>query len=256
MNIAKIKKIKLIASSIFVLIMIVVFTLLGIDIADSFMKTVKTGDFIYLETYFEQFGFWGPMFIVLAQSLQIVLAVIPSEPIQILAGISYGPVVGFLSCWLGLIFGNFIIYVLVRKLGSNFVLLFKKKDVEQVTKVSMHLDTRKISWVVFILYLLPAIPCGLIAFLTTSTKMKFYKYMMVTTIGVIPSIIADIFLGEMIRTGNLAVTIGISSVLVILGFISVVFHQKIFAFFMKGDNNESNESNEPNESVQEQGTQA
>ena len=127
MNIAKIKKIKIIASIIFVLIMTVVFTLLIIDIGDSFMKTIKTGDFIYLERYFEKFEFWGPLFIILTQSLQIVLAVIPSEPIQILSGVCYGPVVGFLSCLLGLILGNFIIYILVRKLVQTLFFYLRIK---------------------------------------------------------------------------------------------------------------------------------
>lgn len=254
MNIAKIKRIKLIASIIFVLVMTVVFTLLIIDMTDPFMKVVKTGNFIYLETYFEKFGLFGPLFIILAQSLQIVLAVIPSEPIQVLAGISYGPVVGFLSCLIGLIFGNFIIYILVRKLGSNFVLLFKGRDVENVTKASQTVNTKRISWIVLLLYLLPAIPCGLIAFLTTSTKMKFHKYMLVTTIGVIPSIFADIYLGEMIKSGNHLITIIIVSILIILAGFSVVFHNKIFKFITKGESNET--TNESNGEVQEQSTQA
>lgn len=253
MNIAKLKRIKLILSIVFIIIMFAVFTFLIIDMGDTFLKMTKTGDYTYLEEYFAKFGVFGPLFIVFAQSLQIVLAIIPSEPIQILAGLSYGPIVGFLASLLGLILGNFIIYVLVRKLGSNFLLLFKNKDIKKAEKVRQEVDkiqTKKIGFLVFILYLLPGIPCGLIAFIATSTKMKFHKYMVVTTIGVIPSIVADIFLGEMIKLGNGLIITIIIIVLVILTILSVVFHNKLLKIFAKGDHHEKDGE------IQDKSTQA
>jgi uncharacterized membrane protein YdjX (TVP38/TMEM64 family) len=240
MNIAKIKRIKLITSLVFVFIMMIVFTLLFIDISNPFMKMIKTGEYIHLELYFQKFGFWGPLFISLSQSMQIVLAVIPCEPVQVLAGLSYGPYIGFVASLSGLMLGNFIIYLLVRKLGSNFVLLFKSKDIINVTTVSKGADSKRIGWVILILYWLPAIPCGLIAFLATSTKMKFHKYMIITTLGVTPSVVASLYVGELLKTGNFEFTIILACLMVILGVVSAIFHNKIFNFLLKGGKNESN----------------
>lgn len=49
--------------------------------------------------------------------LQVVVAMIPGEPVEILAGLLYGPLWGTLSCMLGILIGSLIVYFLVRRLA-------------------------------------------------------------------------------------------------------------------------------------------
>ena len=51
--------------------------------------------------------------------LQVVVAVIPGEPIEVLAGVLYGTMGGLLVCLTGALMGSVIIYYGVKWLGAD-----------------------------------------------------------------------------------------------------------------------------------------
>ena len=51
--------------------------------------------------------------------LQIVVAVIPGEPLEIAAGYAFGAVEGTLLCLFGAFLGRVAVFLLVRKLGAS-----------------------------------------------------------------------------------------------------------------------------------------
>ena len=55
-----------------------------------------------LQQYFASKGIGGWLIFLVVQILQVVVAMIPGEPIEICAGLLYGPVWGTLSCMLGI----------------------------------------------------------------------------------------------------------------------------------------------------------
>lgn len=67
------------------------------------------------------FGVWGVLFMFALQVVQVVLAVIPGEPVELLFGALYGTLWGTLLCIAGIICGTALIYILVQKLGKSFV---------------------------------------------------------------------------------------------------------------------------------------
>ena len=62
------------------------------------------------------FGIGGFFIILGLQILQVVLAVIPGEPIELLAGAMFGTWGGLLTCYLGLLLGSGGIFLAVRKI--------------------------------------------------------------------------------------------------------------------------------------------
>ena len=74
-----------------------------------------------LQQYFASKGIGGWLIFLVVQILQVVVAMIPGEPIEICAGLLYGPVWGTLSCMLGILIGSLIVYALVKKLGMPIV---------------------------------------------------------------------------------------------------------------------------------------
>ena len=67
-----------------------------------------------LQQYFASKGIGGWLIFLVVQILQVVVAMIPGEPIEICAGLLYGPVWGTLSCMLGILIGSLIVYALVN----------------------------------------------------------------------------------------------------------------------------------------------
>ena len=59
---------------------------------------------------------------------------IPGEPIEICAGLLYGPVWGTLSCMLGILMGSLIVYALVKKEEKQEKKVFLPKQLQAPVK--------------------------------------------------------------------------------------------------------------------------
>lgn len=66
----------------------------------------------------DSLGLWGMIVYVGMCILQVVVAIIPGEPLEICGGYAFGGVWGSVLCMLGLFLGSVIVFALVRKLGQ------------------------------------------------------------------------------------------------------------------------------------------
>lgn len=158
--------------------------------------------------------------------LQVVLAFVPAEPIQVMSGISFGLWKGSLVCLSGLFVGNTLVYVLYKIYGARLGEYFEKNaefDFETASR------SPKIAMIVILLYVLPAIPYGLICFFTASLNIKYPKYIILTTIGAIPSIFLDVGVGHLALAASWAFAIVVFAVLVVLLLLLYKYKKQVFA---------------------------
>ena len=82
-------------------------------------------------------GLKGVFVVLILQILQIVVAVVPGQPMEIISGMLYGTWGGMLLCLVGILIGTTIIFYVVRKIGVSFIELFfsKEKIEEAVVKI-------------------------------------------------------------------------------------------------------------------------
>lgn len=157
--------------------------------------------------------------------LQVVLTFLPAEPVQVMAGISLGLWKGALVCLIGVIVGNTIIYILHKIYGQKLTKYFK-------TNAEFDFDAAaqsgKIALIVFILYFLPAIPYGLICFFTASIGIKYPKYIVLTTLGAIPSILIGVGLGHVAMASSWIISIIVF--IVLLALLMILFKNKSKVF--------------------------
>ena len=75
----------------------------------------------------------GAMSVVMA--LQVVLAFLPGEPVELLCGYLFGTIGGMAVCVIGSMIGSALIFLLVRKLGEKAVLrMFPQEKVVSVSE--------------------------------------------------------------------------------------------------------------------------
>lgn len=152
-------------------------------------------------------------------TLQIFIAFIPGEPIELASGYMFGSVWGTVVCIIGSFIGTIIVYYLVKKFGMKIVRLMFKK--EQIDKVQGIFENKKSLMGIFILFLIPGTPKDIMTYLVSMSNVKLYKWLIITTIGRIPSIVTSTFITGSIKEQNyfLAVIIGVITVfLVVFGF--------------------------------------
>ena len=172
------------------------------------------------------FGWQGYVTVTVLSALQVVCACLPAEPIQVLGGLTFGFPVGLLLCWLGVLIGNTVIYLLYRSCGDRLSDFFIKK-------LRLNLDaiarSGKCVLIVFALYFLPAIPYGMICFFAASTKMSYRRYIAVTMLGSLPSVCIGVGLGYMTVASSWIVSVCIFAVLVVLLIVMAVKRDALFS---------------------------
>lgn len=105
-------------------------------------------------------GNWGPVMFILFQILQIVVAPIPGEVVQVAGGYIYGVTLGSLYTTIGLIIGSAIAFYFTRFIGRDYIskLLQKKK----YKWMSLIQDEKKFSIFLFIFFVIPGLPKDLL----------------------------------------------------------------------------------------------
>ena len=209
------RKVKVWADLAFFLLAILLALFLFTDENIEIVRTVFSKDLegTAAQDQLRELGFRGYMTISILSMLQVIIPFLPSEPVQILGGASFGFLHATVLCTIGVVVGNTIIYILYRFYGERLATYFDKK---------INLDTSsestiaKMTLVVFILYFLPAIPYGMICFFAATMGLKYPRYITVTTLGSIPSILIGVGLGHMAVVSSWVLAVCILGGLIIL----------------------------------------
>ncbi len=171
-------------------------------------------------------GFRGYITIATLSMLQVLVAFLPAEPVQVIAGLSFGFPLGLLCCAMGVFVGNLMIYILYRVYGERIQDYFIRNINIDFEKAA---TSEKIVLIVFILYFLPAIPYGMICFFAASVGMKYPRYAIVTFLGSLPSICIGVGLGNMAIEYGFLISLAVFLVLLALLAVALLNQKKLFA---------------------------
>ena len=152
------------------------------------------------EALVQSFGVWGVVFMFLLQIVQVVLAVIPGEPVELVMGALYGTVWGTLMCIGGIVVGTALIYILVKKLGRGFV--EKIMDWEKFQKLKFLKNPAKRDTLMFFLMFLPGTPKDLLTYFAPFTGISLPRILIIAAIARIPSIVTSTYVGSSFAQGN------------------------------------------------------
>lgn len=148
-------------------------------------------------------GILGLLMLFALQVAQIFLIIIPGEPIEILAGMCYGPIWGtvFIMVSAGII--STIIFSLVRKYGKRFVYNFcDKEKVAKIENSKLFKNPNKIEMIMFILFLLPGTPKDLLAYTAGLLPINPVKFMLISVFARFPSVISSTLAGANLAVGD------------------------------------------------------
>lgn len=176
----------------------------------------------------------GPVgFLILLglQFLQIVVAFIPGEVVQIAAGLLYGPWLGAFVILLGCIISSAFIFALVHKLGAPFVQ--SMVPTQYLEKFRKFERTGKLNIIVFILFLIPGLPKDVFTYLVPLTDMRMRTFLLLSNVGRIPGIIVSTYAADGLAEGRFlesAIIFGVAAVIAVLG---IVFRERIMKMLEK-----------------------
>ena len=221
------KKFKIIALISFLLIFagLVVFLFSGenYSVLSEIFRSGATKEEI--RSAISKLGFRSYLVVGILSMLQVVFTFIPAEPLHVISGVSFGLIKGGLVCLIGIMLGNTIIYLLTKIFGQRLKDYFTSDSDFDFKSAS---NSNKVALIVILLYILPAIPYGIICFFAASMNMKYFKYILITGIGSIPSLILDVGLGHITMTTSWAVSIAVFIAIIVLLLLMIKFKKPIF----------------------------
>lgn len=223
-KINKAKMIKLIA-----LILVIAILLIATIYMIPIMKEIKTpeGQAQFKEKITNS-GITGVLILFGLELAQVVLAILPGEPIEILAGVCFGPIWGTIFLMVSVFIVTCLIYFLVKKFGRDFIYeFFPKEKVDKLENSKLLKDEKKIELVMIILFLIPGTPKDLLVYIGALLPMKSSRFIAISTLLRFPSIISSTILGDNILAGQWKVGIIAYAVTFLITFIVIFIVNKI-----------------------------
>ncbi|MDT0690104.1 TVP38/TMEM64 family protein [Salegentibacter sp. F188] len=188
---------------------------------DEAWNVLTSDDQERIKTWVSQFGWFGPVILILTMIAQMFLLVIPTLLLMVVSIIAYGPIYGSIIVFAAVFSASSVGYFIGRYFGPVIVEKVIGQKSEQ--KVADFLDDYGF-WAVFITRLNPFLSNDAISFVGGILKMGYWKFIGATLAGIAPLILYIAVIGrstEGLKTGLLW-----GSVISLILFIAYVWWDK------------------------------
>lgn len=163
-------------------IVLCILTVLGVI----FIRT-RFSDTDAIKTWVDNNYLLGMLVMTIVCALQVVIAFIPGELVEIAVGYAFGGWMGALICIVGSTIGSIVAIMLARRFGRRLVeSLYSREKIDALPIIN---TPKKRNAMTFLLFLIPGTPKDLFTYVLGLTDMSIPLYIVLTTFARFPSII-------------------------------------------------------------------
>lgn len=157
--------------------------------------------------------------------LQIVIAIIPGEPLELGAGYAFGFWRGTLLCEIGILLGGLLVFLFVRRFGVKAVeVFFPREKIESLR--FLHNEKRLTLWV-FILFFIPGTPKDIMTYIVPLTPMKLSTFLLLSTVARLPSVLTSTIGGNALGTGKLTFALIVFGATALISALGILIYRRI-----------------------------
>lgn len=170
--------------------------------------------------YILSFGSEGVFIFMLVQMMQVIIAAIPGELVQVAGGYIYGVWLGSLYSVAGITSGSIIVLYIGRFLG--YPILQKLISPDRFERFSFFINSPRSELIACVLFLIPGIPKDLLTYLAGITPLRPVRFIVIIAVARFPGILISSYIGASINAGQyyeVAVATGAAVVLFLAGFL-------------------------------------
>ena len=145
-------------------------------------------------------GIWGRLAFLGMVILQIFVAVIPGEPLEIAAGYAFGFWEGTFLCILGMTIGGVLVFAFVRNFGVKAMeVFFSQEKIEALKFLKNH---KRVYLLVILAFLIPGTPKDILSYFVGLTPIRFSHWLLITSLCRLPSVMTSTMGGDALGTGT------------------------------------------------------
>lgn len=150
--------------------------------------------------YISGFGAAAPLVFIGLHMLQVIVALLPGEVLEIGAGFAFGAVEGTILCMIGSALSSALVFAAVKRWGVKLVELFF--DPDKINQMRFLRDEEKMKRLTFILFLIPGTPKDLLTYFAGLTRLRVLEFVVISTLARIPSIVSSTVGGHYLENGD------------------------------------------------------
>ena len=139
--------------------------------------------------------------------VQVVLAFLPGEPVEIAAGYAFGALEGLLLCLIGASLGCALAAGAARSCGRGAVERFFPP--ERIEELPFMRSPARQTATIFLLYLIPGTPKDLFNYAIGLTRLPLPRTIALTAVARIPSIVTSTIGGSALGARRMALALGV-----------------------------------------------
>jgi uncharacterized membrane protein YdjX (TVP38/TMEM64 family) len=183
------KKIMIVTAMV---LLLAVFAAVSISVGVPLVRSVSNPE--NFRAWIDSLGFLGAGAYIMLVILQVIVAFIPGEPVEILGGYAFGILDGTLLYLVGAFIGSVIVFLLVRKFGKTAAEIFFSKEKLESLKILQTSPKRTLVFTV--IFTVPGTPKDLLVYFAGLTDMKFSVWMLIAGLGRIPAVVTSTIIGS------------------------------------------------------------
>ena len=172
-------------------------------------------------------GFMSRVIFVGMVVFQLVIALIPGEPLEMGAGYAFGAVEGTILCIIGCVIGSALVFLFVRRFGVKLVEVFFPR--EKIRSLRFLQDSRRLDLLTFIVFFIPGTPKDLLSYFIGLTDMKLGTWLFITAVARIPSIVTSTVTGDALGLKNYQFAIIAFGATLLLSLVGILVYRRLSA---------------------------
>lgn len=171
-------------------------------------------------------GAAAPILFIGMVALQVIVAVIPGEPLEIAAGYAFGALEGTLLCLAGTFIGGMIVFLLVRRFGTRAIEIFIPLENLRSLRFLQKSERRLHFWV-FLIFFLPGTPKDLMCYFVGLTKLPLKSWIVISLVARLPSLVTSTVGGNALGTERYLFAVIVFGATLLISALGVVIYRKI-----------------------------
>ena len=173
----------------------------------------------------KSFGKLAPIVFIFLEFIQIIVAFVPGAPVEVLGGVIFGEIWGIILCFAGILLGTVTVYNLVKRFGRPLVC--KVFSEEKLKNSRLLNDEKKLTFIVFLLFLIPGTPKDLITYIVPLTKINPYKFFFIAVTARTPSLACSVFMGASLGEGRFIRSLILFAVIIVFSSVGYLLKNRL-----------------------------
>lgn len=142
----------------------------------------------------DSYGWKGYLIAFAIQIIQVFVALIPGEMVEIGMGYAFGWLGGTVICLGGVAIASAIVFLLTKRAGKRLVELFVSE--EKINSLRFLNSEEKLRLTVFLLFFIPGTPKDLLTYFVGLTRISLSEFLAISLVARIPSVVSSVLVGH------------------------------------------------------------